>query len=475
MGSKKQIKYLILLGFWLVGCSSPPQPIPTNDIPLTQSPTSDAAPAPTRTSRPIPTLYPTPTQPPTNTPRPTITPQPTVPTPTSLPFDTQLLSIQFAIPSLGLDWQLAANVGGQITLRDGLTGMETSQTNQGNVLTEMQTLLRQLELAEMPAECDRCVYFAYQMPLDDLAGEGWLQDVQTLASFENYFAGILAPHFPPNTVLGLRKGASGYDVAQTIAIDADGLMWRWLATADQAAEPVAAGLDVEAAIADLAVVGQGTSYLAPCINRGFDTLLIQIEGEATSFGLRCSEMSLPTTLLPIYQQLDTLLMGLESAARLPLPAYPLPFDALLFYKRGDGHGLTLFNDDRYLLTSPSAGALTRTLTATTSISLTLPFQNNPSLSGDGAALLPALPSSENPEPEQFQTANLIGVRDDSGVRAIGWIETPPPGVGLLLVDLDGLINAGIPDLEALFPVTDSLEITAATTITSALPITGSDP
>ena len=460
-------KAVIFLLMGLIGCSTTPTPTPRASITATTA-VNTPVPQFTQTPRPIPTLYPTETLPPTETPRPTLTPRPTEPTPTSLPFDTTLVMMRYAIPAVGLSRALIGNVGGQIALVDDATGQEVQRTNQGVVLVEMQTILRDLTLAEMPAGCEGCVFFSYDLPLDGLSGEGWLQDVQLLASVENFMTAMLGAHMPPEAVMGLRLGASGYDVAQTVAIAPDGRMWRWLATAEQVGEVEETGLDVPALLTPIKEAEFEAQYEVDCINRGIDTLSFLLEDERTDIRLRCPEMSLPTNLVSVYQQLTDFLVGLESEG-LALPAYPLPLDGLLFYRRGDGHSLTLYGDETYLLTSPNAGSLTLPLTNTTVISLTTPFVTNPRLNKTGDVLLPALPTEANPEPEQFQYGNLLSVRSESGVTGVGWEETPPAGLGLYLAELDMLVNAGIPTLQAQLPISNTSPITNTNGITNTVP------
>src|SRR5690606_7332989 len=127
-------------------------------------------------------------------------------------------------------------VGDVPTNTDLQTDRQLVKTNQAAVLLEIQGALLNRQLAELPDDCDRCVHFSYELPLVPQQGAGWLEDPVFLASVENFMAVNLGPHFPPDTVLGLRRRASAYNVAQTLALTADGTLWRWLATAS-AVEP----------------------------------------------------------------------------------------------------------------------------------------------------------------------------------------------------------------------------------------------
>jgi hypothetical protein len=224
----------IVLGFMgcllLLGCSQPAPPAATDsptptteDLPTVSGPSPVAQLPPTFTPRPE-ELAPSPT------PRPTQPPGTPAPTNTPIDFEQTAVEVRYQIPSLGLDRRLQGNINSQIIYVDEATGAAFQRNNQASILLELQQVLPNLELAELPDECDSCVRLTYELPLRDEAGTGWLQDPVLLASVENLMVVNLGPHWPPEAVVGLRRSASAFEPAHTIALAEDGRLWAWLAT-----------------------------------------------------------------------------------------------------------------------------------------------------------------------------------------------------------------------------------------------------
>lgn len=352
-----------------MGCARPASPTPA--LSFSPAPTGIAAAeaefAPSPTAQELPTLVPTFTPRPTLTPGPTATPRPTrppSPTETPIPFDEVVVSLRYAIPALGLERRLEGNVAGQIGVSDEASGVTVTRENQGGVLLEMRQVLRPLDLEPVPEGCDRCVAIEYDLPLVDAGGAGWLQDSVLLASFENFMTVALGPYFPPETALGLRRSASPYAPAHTLALTADGRLWRWLATDAEIGEPLApdqVAPPAEALLAGVPLSDLNENYVAHCPGAPAETLWLNPSGEQKQIFVVCPEFALPSTLLPLYLALDELLAPTIAPVSLPRPAAAFPLAAMLDYKRADGARLTLYLDGTAVTVAPTAEVYTSTV------------------------------------------------------------------------------------------------------------------
>ncbi|MBK7894724.1 MAG: hypothetical protein IPJ90_07540 [Anaerolineaceae bacterium] len=156
-------------------------------------------------------------------------PLPTQATKTPIPFGANVVELRLTIPSLGLDRRLQGSVNSQIVLVDERTGFAVQRDNQASVLLDLQQVLPELVTTAVPEGCDSCVRITYSLPFSGVEGEGWLRDPVLLASLENYFTITLGPHFPAAAMIGLRRSASPYAPAHTIAVMEDGRLYRWMA------------------------------------------------------------------------------------------------------------------------------------------------------------------------------------------------------------------------------------------------------
>lgn len=348
----------------LLGCSQLPSPPPaatelppTAGVPTVAAPSPVAQLPPTFTPRPAdmaPSPTPGPTQPPA-TPRPTATP---------IPFDETAVELRYQIPSLGLDRRLQGNINSQIIYVDEATGVAVQRNNQAGILLELQQVLPNLDLAELLDDCDSCVRLSYALPLRGESGSGWLQDPVLLASVENLMVVNLGPHWPAEAVVGLRRSASIYEPAHTIALAADGRLWSWLATvADvgpvQTVEP---GLLLNQP--GWPPTPAAAEYLVPCPGVAIETLWWRIDLEETAvIRFNCPEFSLPLALTPLYAQLDDWLEPtLATLGDERRPPARLPLTGWLLADWPNGDRLILWQDGRLQATDTTGTILTDTLT-----------------------------------------------------------------------------------------------------------------
>lgn len=357
----------VLLCAFVVACDQQQTPTPPEAAP-------DDAAAPTGTAVVIPTLYPTDT--PLASPAATATATAAAtPSPQStIDFEQPVIEFHYQIPALALDRRLEANVGGRITVVDETRGVAAIRENQGGVLLELQDALPQLELPAMPAECESCVSFSYELPLDEESRQGWLTDTVMLASVENYTSVLLGPHFPPGTDLGLRRSATPYDVAHSLALTEEGQLWRWLATEPEVAQPQpVAELDAElqTILDEIEREALAEEYRVACTGAPVETLYLGDDAAVAddetdaqdSITITCPSFSLPSTLLPLYLRLDALMEPLLAEQGMPRPPLEIPLDTMVDYQRGDGARLTLTLDDQALVTDAEETVITETLTA----------------------------------------------------------------------------------------------------------------
>lgn len=433
----------------------------------TPAPSPDVAQAPAATSTPeIPTLLPTYTRAvqPTATP-PTAAEISASPSPAgTVDFEQPVVEFRYRIPALALDRRLEGNVNGQVTVVDETIGLAAIRQNQGGVLLELQSALPSLELEPLPEDCQACVAFSYELPLENVSGEGWLQDPVLLASVENYGATMVGPHFPPGTVLGLRRSATPYDVAHTLALTADGQLWRWLATEPQISAPVAAAEvapQLDTLLQGLAPESLSERYEVQCPGAPAETLYLnpdngEAEEEGTTVRLACPAFSLPDSLHPLYLQLNVLLEEILADQGLPRPPSEIPLATVIDYRRQDQAHLTMLADG--VTRAESAGeTYTITLSPGQVVSLTT------SLVEQGQ-LQPGLQAYVDGE-----APNVLLVRGPQGMLEAAWeAEDVPqairPQVTTLDQILDELLEAEAPAEEG--TTTPSPTPTATSTATS---------
>ena len=399
--------------------------------------------------RPPVTLQPTFTPLPTSGPLPTITPPPAQPTAvpsTLVPFGDTAVELRYRIPALSLDRRLQGSIASEIIVVDETTGLSGQRNNQAGIMLELNSALPEMTLEPLPENCDACVYVEYALPNQGLSDAGWLQDPVLLASIENYLTAALGPHFPPDTVIGLRRSASPYAPAHSIALTADGRIWTWLATEAQVTPPTEANpaRSELSLLADLSLTDLEAQYAVDCTGSPLETLVLR-QGAADWEGLVfCPELALPDVLLPLYLRLDALLAEKTAVIALPRPDPLFPLDGLVDYRRADGAQLTLLADSTLIGVDTAGTVFTGTLTTTLPISLTTALVRS-------NLLQPGLRTFED-DPTATSPRTVLVVRGPMGLLDGQWITLPENAIfatlDALLADLVGLPTTTPPDEEA---------------------------
>jgi len=365
----KLILTVIAAVFVLIGCSQPsPTSGPTDTVGDAEVEES------TDETRLLPTIYPTatsyPTPPPTNT-RP---PLPTSPPATPVDYDQLVVDLKYTIPAIGLERSLSGDVSGRLKIVDETTGFDNERRNQAGILLELQQSLPDLALDDLPEDCEHCVWLEYSLPLTGDQDQGWLQDVRMLASVENFMAMALGPHFPPGTIAGLRRITTQDQIAHTVALIEDGLLWRWKATESEV--PEAENIDeddllLSSLISDLELSELAPIYAAACPdNAGIETLYIKSEDTERFIDLICPELALPTVLLPLYLNLDAKTVGMLDDELEGDYEPPLAQETILYYQTENGFHLTLFYDGQLFAGDDGGNVVSDTITVTLAVSLT---------------------------------------------------------------------------------------------------------
>lgn len=297
---------------------------------------------------------------------------PTRPTDTPIPFGDTAVEIRYQIPSLGLDRRMQGSISSQLILVDEVAGTAVKRNGQAGVLLELQQLLPELLLPVIPDGCDGCVFISYELPFANLQDEGWLRDPVLLASLENYLSIGLGPHFPEGTVVGLRRSASPFAPAHSVALTEDGLVYSWLAIDSEVGEPVPADPALIAAFAALEINRLDSQYVTPCQGYPLETMILRKNDVEGGLGILCPEYTLPSTLLPLYSQLDAVLAEKLAAsdAVLERPATAIPLTAVLDYERVDGAKMTIFDDGTTIARDTENNEITTYISPTQVVSLT---------------------------------------------------------------------------------------------------------
>ncbi|MCZ7667840.1 MAG: hypothetical protein M5U34_11810 [Chloroflexi bacterium] len=176
-----------------------------------------------------------------------------------------------------------------------------------------------------------------------------------------------------------------------------------------------------------------------------ETLALQQNDDAWNGRLRCPELALPTSLQPLYVQLDTLIAANLPDAFLERPPAAFPLDGLLQYQRADGASLRLFCRWRLDSRRPSGEVFTSTLTTTLPISLTGTLL-------DGPLLQPGYQTFTLEDTEAITgtvtavpPTSVLAVRGPDGVYDAEW--TVPPdhdAIRFLNELLNALLQAAAP-------------------------------
>jgi hypothetical protein len=432
----KALLGLVLGLVFVVGCEQGPTPtvLPVEEEPTATAVVEAAVPEETLV---LPTLYPTPSAVPSasaTAPLPTGTPRATA---TPIDFTELVVEARFSIPGLALERTIRGNVSSQLELTDETTGEVVTVTDVPGVMFELQQSLPETELSEVPDGCELCVQLSYELFLTGETGEGWLEDPVLLASFENFFSAHLGPHFPPDTVVGLRRSATPYNVAHTVALTADGAMWRWTATEAELSGPEDGDSTSLTLLGELNLENIGPEYLGPCPEgSGFERLFLANESGESQVDIVCPELSLPLSLLPLYLQLDGLADEKTAEDALPQPPPTVPLESVVYYQRRDGNRLILFANGQAQAISGDGATATAALAENQAVdtALTLAESGNLRL---GVATL-----------EFGNTSNILIARGSDGVYEATWSNLPPENLMQVVEELDALLEELLEDAES---------------------------
>ncbi|MCP4420063.1 MAG: hypothetical protein GY805_25955 [Chloroflexi bacterium] len=373
-------------------------------------------------------------------------PLPTVETSTPIPYGADVVELRLKIPAIGLDRRLQGSVSSQIILVDESSGFSVQRDNQASVLLDLQQVLPELLLAPVPSDCDSCVTLTYSLPFSNIQGTGWLRDPVLLASLENYFTITLGPHFPPETIVGLRRSASPFAPAHSVAVTADGRLHRWLANEGEAASIEIASPELLAAFESLNIQALAQQYAAPCPGSPLESLLLAGQEVERLVVLVCPEFALSANLQPLYVHLDDvlneLLAGSETTIARPPAGFPLT--AVLDYQRVDGTQLSIFMDGTAVVNINSSQPMSTTLSSSQVISLTTNLLGSGSLRTGLTTFVPP----ENEAGEVVATAtpsaprSVLLLRGPAGVYDAQWFNTANIPVLAELNELLDLILSG---------------------------------
>lgn len=382
-------------------------------------------------TRILPTLYPTATNHPTAQPTDTRQPIPTSPPDTPVAYDQHVVDLSYSIPAIGLQRTLSGDVSGRLTLTDETTGIGVERRNQAGILLELQQSLPGITFDELPEECEHCVWIEYSLPLTGDQDQGWLQDVRMLASIENFTTAILGPHIPPGTVAALRRSATQDQVAHTVALTGDGMLWRWRAT--DAEIPVAVTVEdgdpiLNTAFSNAALLEFAPLYAAACPDyAGIETLFVTSGNTGRYIELFCPELSLPTTLLPLYLSLDAKTVGFMEPANQESYEPPFPQETLLYFRDAEGSELTLFYDGRTFVSDKNGIVLSDTITMTLVVSLTTGLL-------DSEVMQPGVESFL-----EGVSGNSLVVRGSEGLYEYAWDDSVDSRIQAIVERLDRLV------------------------------------
>lgn len=365
----------------------------------------------------------------------------------SVDLNQPVLRLVYEIPAIGLERTLEANLAGRLTLTDVARENVVTISNGQRFLTEITAAIQaNRELFEpVSADCDRCVIIGYDLPVSGESARGILPDPTLQASLQNLFANRLGPHFPTNTAVGHHRAASGYTVAQTVALTADGQLYRWIA-ADPQINVSTQALPAQTILDDYAAEltkFEGVDLITQCPNFPNEVLIFQ----EAAINLRCPELSLAQSLVEPYLLAAELSESLLADPRnLEIPATSLPFDGRLYYERNDGSTLTIFEDGAVTATFPMTP--TEPISGTETITPTiLPPDIVISSIPEGEIdplITPLLASDVIPRGvtasislEQTEFEELILIRGVDGVYEFAWSDGVGQGLlpGIQILDL----------------------------------------
>jgi len=362
------------------------------------------------------------------------------PPPPTFPPDETIVNLRYALPAIGLERTLEGKADGRIIIHDPMTGRTAESGANGPILSEMMPALSAATLEPLSEPCPTCLFLSYELPLVDETREGWLRDPRLAASLENYLSIALGPHFPPETIIGLRRSASSYAPAHSLALTANGRLFQWSATEDQFIEDednTFAPAELQSALNRLPLARLQDSYVIDCALSPNELLYLRVGETSRAVQIVCPEFALPDMLLPLYLQLDNLMATKLGDQSTPPPA-AFPLSSLIDYQRAeDGAQMTLSIDGSAII---STATLTDTAAITGTISATQLRNLQLDLLATGVLTTGLTTFHIDPDAEETNPSRLL-VRGEEGVYDAIWENLPETAV---FTTLNDLLNSFLP-------------------------------
>lgn len=362
--------------------------------------------------------------------------------PTAVPTTSNetIVRLRYALPAINLGRTLEGTADGQISIYDEASGRTATSGQLGSILAELIPALSAATLEPLD-DCPTCLFLAYELPLTGETRQGWLRDPRLAASLENYISIALGPHFPPETIIGLRRSASAYAPAHSLALTANGRLFQWSATDDQLIEAEDgdfAAAELQSTLNRLPLARLQDGYVVDCALSPNELLYLRVGETSRAVQIVCPEFSLPDMLLPLYLQLDSLMAAKLGDASTPPPA-AFPLSALLDYQRGeDGARLTLLMDGSAIIATTrltDTAPITGTISATQLRDLQLDLLATNVLT-TGLKTFQIDPAVETPA-----NSSRLLVRGEEGVYDAMWTILPD---SIAFTTLNDLLNRFLP-------------------------------
>lgn len=387
------------------------------------------------------------------------------PSATPVDFSQVIVELRYEIPALGLDRVLVGDMANRIVFLDKATGRQVEYGSQGGVLLELRQALAAAELEPLPDGCVLCVQLEYQLSLDGIEQAGWSRDEVLLASIENFMAVALGAHFPKDTVAGLRRSATAYAPAHTIAYTTDGSLWSWLAIEPEVAAPIGAVGALQSLSENLdalPLAEMPDDYVVSCQGSPVEWMFVNWGGAARAFNIVCPEFSLTADLLPVYLNLNAAATVKLSLVALERPQAAFSLNQLLSYRRFDGARLDLFYGGLLVAVDVDGSTrFTNTLPASEAdglLSIVLAGELlKPGMSSFSPTATPA-PDDTGSAPAHVPSSSLV-VRTAAGLYDARWTDMVTDDG---LIELDRVLNEMLG-----LPGSVQAEVTATPTLAAA--------
>lgn len=356
------------------------------------------------------------------------------PTPT-VDLNRPVIRFRIEVPAIALERSFEGNISGRTELIDHTADLSEVLSNQNRRLIEIQAVLRDLALDPLPEGCERCTYFSFSLPVEGIEAEGHLTDPIVLASVHHFLSQTLGPHFPPDTLIGHHRSASGYTAAHTAVLLEDGTIWRWFGSDTEMAPADEAEPDLLALYSDAADLFDPLEpvFDADCANFPIETVRFREKWVE----VRCPELALPTLLVPSYETASALSAPqLLDERNLIIPSTVLPLNSVIFFERSDGANLTLYEDGLVVTLSAAGETVTTTIPAREIEPLIEPMVSSEIIPrGVTVSIASTEQNGELSVDEEAEYEELILIRGSLGVYEFAWTDrvgqTLVPGIAVL--------------------------------------------